>query len=107
MQRKQAGVPKVGNDGAFVVEVQRTRSGIKDGVKTRPYRFGDFDLIAVCMEPSTKSWTSFQYALASELQPSPSDANVISTFQRVPAYAAEDTGIWTSNLEKALGRFST
>src|SRR6185437_16364926 len=38
LQRKKAGLP-LRRDGMYVVEVQRTRGGERDGVKTRPYRF--------------------------------------------------------------------
>lgn len=120
MQRSEAGRPKRRGDN-YVVEVQRTRTGVKDGVSTRPYRFGDFDLLAVCMRASTKSWQSFMYAAANNLVRSSSDANIIQTMQNVSphpedATATEDHtlplslsgeagGIWTSDLNYALERF--
>ena len=53
-QRRKAGAP-MRQRGSYVVEVQRTRTGQKDGVSARPYRFGEFDLLAVCMwlQPET------------------------------------------------------
>jgi len=41
--------------GSYVVETQRTRGGkdLRTGENTRPYRFGEFDIIAVSMHPST------------------------------------------------------
>ncbi len=101
-QRRKKGQPMLGQDGLFVVEVQRTRGGEKGGVSTRPYRFGEFDLIAVCMEPSTGNWRDFMYAPASALKPDPSDASIIKTLQSVPAFSRVDQGIWTGNLESAL-----
>ena len=101
MQRKKEGKAMV-RDGLFVVEVQRTRAGEKDGISTRPYRFGEFDLLAVCMEPSTKVWTNFMYAPASKLDFDPADAQIIKTFQSVPAFSTGDQGIWTGDLPKVL-----
>jgi hypothetical protein len=39
----------------YIVETQRTRRGSdkKTRDSTRPYRFGEFDLLAVAMYPST------------------------------------------------------
>ncbi len=34
---------------------------MRDGVDTRPYRFGDFNILAVCMEPSYARWDRFHY----------------------------------------------
>jgi hypothetical protein len=41
-------------DDMYVVETQTTRGGVarKTGSPTRPYRFGEFDLLAVAMYPS-------------------------------------------------------
>ena len=67
----------------YVVEVQKARSGektIKQPLRgtdeslevkgtvteqTRPYRFGDFDILAVNMHPSFGDWKSFRYTVAS------------------------------------------
>lgn len=52
-QRLESRVPKPYRRGSplFVVETQRTRSGINaSGESTRPYRFGDFDILAVSMQ---------------------------------------------------------
>jgi hypothetical protein len=53
MQRKQAGAPLL-RRGKFVAEAQRTRTGVDTvtGQPTRPYRFGEFDILAVSMQPS-------------------------------------------------------
>ncbi|HEY8484647.1 MAG TPA: hypothetical protein VIL13_08565 [Longimicrobiales bacterium] len=41
--------------GLFIVETQRTRTGKgRQGENTRPYRFGEFDILAVSLHPSYK-----------------------------------------------------
>ena len=63
MQRRQKGVPLV-RGGKFVVETQRTRTGRDPaGGATRPYRFGEFDILAVSLHPSTNDWTTFAYTV--------------------------------------------
>jgi hypothetical protein len=47
----------------YAVEVQKTRSGEKKGQKTRPYRFGDFDILAVNLHPTTGDWKRFVYTV--------------------------------------------
>jgi hypothetical protein len=105
-QRRKAGQPMV-QGGTYIVEVQRTRTGQKDGVSTRPYRFGEFDLLAVCMWASTGDWHSFLYIPASSLIADQRDKNIIRTFQPVPHYEKGDSGGWTKNLATALERVST
>lgn len=111
MQRKGKGAPLLrratpkGPKDHFVVEVQRTRSGkTGDGVSTRPYRFGEFDLLAVCMEPSTKDWQSFLYIAATDLAARPGEADRIDTMQPIPPYPALNSPIWTTSLPDALER---
>ena len=110
MQRKKDGKPMMANQGyrdlpadLYVVEVQRTRGGLDKatGEATRPYRFGEFDVLAVSMEVSTHDWKSFMYAPADLLQPDPADKLIIRKFQAVPP---RPSGIWTDNLQKCLDR---
>ncbi len=110
MQRQKEHRPMWANEGyrdlpkdAYVVEVQRTRGGKrKDGTKTRPYRFGEFDVLAVCMEPSAGDWTRFMYAPANLLQPDPKDPDVIRKFQAVP----KETDVrWADNLSECMDRW--
>lgn len=105
MQRRTKGEPMM-QRGSFVVEVQRTRTGEKGGVATRPYRFGEFDMIAVCMQASTRDWHAFMYASAADLLPDVRDPGIIKTFQPVPSHTAEHEGIWTNDLSAALERFT-
>lgn len=106
LQRKERGQPKVRKDGSFVVEVQRTRGGLRGGEKTRPYRFTDFDLLAVCMEPSTGDWTSFMYIPVRKLKADVSDKRAIMTFQSVPVHSDSFQGNWTGSLSAALERMT-
>jgi len=102
MQRREKGIPLV-RAGKFVVETQRTRSG-KDatGGATRPYRFGDFDILAVSLHPSTNDWTRFMYTVASWLRPRASDTKQLEVFQPIPEQANED---WTDDLGTCIDWF--
>lgn len=102
-QRRQAG-QAMRRGEFYVVEVQRTRTGQRNGVSTRPYRFGEFDLLAVCMWASTGDWHSFLYAPAAKLITDDRDKGVIKTFQPVPSFDNAESGIWTANLQSALDR---
>ncbi len=84
----------------FVVETQRTRGGKdKDGNATRPYKFGEFDILAVAMHPSTGDWSQFLYTVERWLIPTADKASEIFKYQPVPAAPNE---FWTSNLEEAI-----
>jgi len=102
MQRRQKGVPLVRN-GKFVVETQRTRTG-KDaaGEATRPYRFGEFDILAVSLHPSTNDWNTFAYTVGRWLRPRVGDHALLEVFQPVSPEADED---WTNDLEECIQRF--
>jgi hypothetical protein len=95
MQRLKGGNPMMANQGyrilppdMYVVETQRTRGGTdKAGKKTRPYRFGEFDILAVSMHPSTHEWDRFMYTVANWLLPDPHDADSILKFQPIAVVA--------------------
>jgi hypothetical protein len=85
----------------FVVEVQKTRGGFdpQTNEDTRPYRFGEFDILAVNMHPSTRDWNKFLYTLSDWLIPRHPNTALIEIFQPVsPAPSAE----WTGSLETCL-----
>ena len=86
----------------YVVETQRTRRGSnkKTGGSTRPYRFGEFDLLAVAMYPSTHEWNTFMYTVADWLLPGLADASEILKFQPVATTPDDD---WTDSLHTAVG----
>jgi len=105
LQRLERGLPKAAPrpypPGMFVVEVQRTRGG-KDrrtGKQTRPYSFGEFDILAVNLHPSTGRWEDFRFTLAAWLVPRPEDKHLISIMQPVPAAADPH---WTADLNECL-----
>ena len=100
-RRKDGNQPWIRNDGNGVVELQRTRTGVKGGKKTRPYRFGEFDILAVCMQPSHKKWGSFLYLPECWLFPDAGDKSIIEKMQPVPLEANE---AWTNNFEEAVRR---
>jgi hypothetical protein len=85
----------------FVVEVQKTRGGVdlQTGEDTRPYRFGEFDILAVNMHPSTRDWNAFLFTLSKWLLPRHADAALVEIFQPVPDGPNE---FWTANLEECL-----
>ena len=103
MQRRQRGVPLVRGGGKFVVETQRTRTG-KDaaGGATRPYRFGEFDILAVSLHPSTNDWTTFAYTVGTWLRPRSGDSSLLDVFQPIPDDSNED---WTDSLETCIDWF--
>jgi hypothetical protein len=85
----------------FIVETQKTRGGKtkKEGTETRPYRFGEFDLLAVAMNPSTKTWDAFIYTVAAWLFPDPRDQALIFKYQPVASAPNVD---WTNSFETAV-----
>lgn len=78
LQRSERGKPLIEPgakyglpDDVFIVETQKTRSGKRSGRKTRPYAYGEFDLICVALQPSSGDWAHFRYGLAHNLLPAP------------------------------------
>lgn len=111
MQRLKSGVPMMASQGykrlptdMYVVETQRTRGGKdpKTGEDTRPYRFGEFDVLAVSMHPSTRKWSSFMYTVAEWLLPRPENKALMLKFQPV---ARTPAGAWTDSVETCIGWF--
>lgn len=85
----------------YIVETQKTRGGKKKktGTATRPYRFGEFDLLAVAMYPSTSQWDTFMYTVADWLIPDPLDQTLIFKYQPVASTANED---WTDSFQTGV-----
>jgi hypothetical protein len=128
LQRLEEGRPKFyypkhyENGSLFVVEVQKTRTGEKTAanslpgtsstitttqsvtIKTRPYSFGDFDILAVNMHPSSGSWRDFRYTVASWLLPRAADTSLIEIFQPV---AAVPNDVWSDDLETCLSWYES
>lgn len=108
LQRMKAQRPMRANEAnrhfpadQFVVEVQKTRGGIdpRTGENTRPYRFGEFDILAVNMHPSTRNWNLFLFTLGRWLLSRHADAGLIEIFQPVPNVPNKH---WTDSLEQCL-----
>jgi hypothetical protein len=100
MQRREKSMPLM-RGGTAIVEVQRTRGGRRAGVLTRPYRFGEFDILAVCMEPSHGRWNSFLYVPERWLLPRPEDAKLVKIMQPVPL---KPDATWTDDFNEAVKR---
>jgi len=100
MQRREKFKPLMKN-GAGIVEVQRTRGGRRAGEETRPYRFGEFDLLAVCMEPSHGKWKSFLYIPERWLLPRPEDKRLVKIMQPLPL---KPDNVWTDDFNEAVKR---
>lgn len=89
----------------WVVETQKTRGGKdSEGDNTRPYRFGEFDILAVSLHPSTNEWNRFRYTVATWLVPDPVDAGKIFKFQPVAMDINDD---WTDRLETCVEWFQS
>lgn len=96
LQRSERGAPVV-KDGkrygfdaeVFMTETQKTRTGT-DGEdnQTRPYRYGEFDVLAVSMQPSTGKWDRYMYTLGRWLLPG-KKAGDMATLQPVTKAAGD------------------
>jgi hypothetical protein len=88
----------------YVVETQKTRAGRqrKTGGSTRPYRFGEFDLLVVSTHPSTDRWDTFMYTVADWLLPGLTNKKELLKFQPVAITPNDD---WTDSFETAVKWF--
>jgi len=118
LQRTEKGQPKRYQPKRFtgelyVVEVQKTRSGKKrqsestrahssGDESTRPYRFGDFDILAVNMQPTTRTWADFRYTVGRWLIPRGTNSRLIEIFQPVSLVPND---VWTDKLDICLDWF--
>ncbi len=85
----------------YVVEVQKTRGGIdlQTNEDTRPYRFGEFDILAVNMHPSTRDWNRFVFTVSGWLIPRHANPGLIEIFQPV---SPNSNDVWTDALETCI-----
>jgi excisionase family DNA binding protein len=84
----------------YVVETQRTRTGKSAmGENTRPYRFDEFDILAVSMHPATNDWSTFMYTVARWLLPRSDDMQLLQIFQPVAMSPNEH---WTDHFETCV-----
>lgn len=109
LQRSERGAPVIrhgtryGFDGeVFMTETQKTRTGTDgDENQTRPYRYGEFDVLAVSMQPSSGKWDSFMYTLGRWLLPG-KIAGEVATLQPVTKTPGD---FWTDDFEVAARWF--
>jgi len=108
LQRSERGAPVV-KDGTrfgfegdlYITETQKTRTGTAGEEKTRPYRYGEFDVLAVSMQPSTGKWDRYMYSLGRWLLPG-KGTNEIGTLQPVSMKPNE---FWTDDFETVAAWF--
>lgn len=96
--------------GMYTVETQRTRGGKRkrsdvsetpEDIQTRPYRFGDFDVLAVSLQPSGKPWSAFRYTIARWLLPG-KDPTTLAVMQPV---AMQPNADWTDDFNEVARWF--
>jgi hypothetical protein len=87
--------PKRYSDGAFRVEVQKTRSS-KGDPASRFYRRTQFDVVAACLFSPTRSW-EFRFQHTARLRAHDVFPGRIAALQRVD-------GSWAASLADLLGR---
>lgn len=105
LQRLEKGMPKYfrGRTDCFVVETQRTRGGKRpDKQLSRPYRITEFDVLAVCLHPSSSDWTSFLFCAVADLVVRKADLTMLEVFQPVPVNGSES---WSRDFEHVVRRF--
>lgn len=106
LQRSEKGRPVVRSgkkygfdEEVFIVETQKTRSGNDvNQQKTRPYRFGEFEIIAVSMQPYTQRWDRYMFSLQRWLLPAKNQLE-LATLQPVSMIPGL---FWTNNFETAV-----
>ncbi|MFN0317306.1 MAG: hypothetical protein ACKVQA_19970 [Burkholderiales bacterium] len=109
LQRSERGAPviRLGERFGFggsvhIVETQKTRTGTDGNDKqTRPYRYGEFDILAVSMQPSTGKWDRYMYTLGHWLLPGRNSGD-IATLQPV---AMSPDVFWTDDFRTAVRWF--
>lgn len=86
----------------YLCETQKTRTGTDDkDEKTRPYRYGEFDILAVSMQPSTGRWDRYMYTVGKWLLKSKSE-NEIAVMQPVEKVP---NSFWTDDFDVAATWF--
>lgn len=112
LQRRERGIPLLyrKQQGVYVVETQRTRNGTRVDLAaeadatptaTRPYRFGEFDVLAVCLQPSTGNWHDFIFCAGRDLAPRPGSTHLLAVMQPIQMQGSEK---WSRDFEHVVGR---
>lgn len=109
LQRSERGAPVVKDgkrygyeDEVFMTETQKSRTGTnRDDKQTRPYRYGEFDVLAVSMQPSSGKWDLYMYTLGRWLLPGKT-AGDMATLQPVSKVAG---AFWTDDFDVVVRWF--
>lgn len=109
LQRSERGSPVVKGGRrygfeaeVFTVETQKSRTGTDaEDNKTRPYRYGEFDVLAVSLQPSTGKWDRFLYTVGRCLIQG-KKPNEIATMQPV---AMTPNRFWTDDFDEVVRWF--
>lgn len=99
MQTLRAGKPHCDKFGRPMVETQKTRMRGRGKDKTRLYHYGDFDILAVSLWPSTGNWGDFVYARAGDLTHATRKPHSLAAWQTITAGTE-----WLRDLPKMLDR---
>lgn len=102
--RVDQGRPYGMGNQVYIVETQKTRTGTTGDNKTRPYRYGEFDVLAVSMQPSTKRWDRFKFTLGRWLIPKNGSTTEIGTLQPV-AIDDDPDEFWTEDFSQVAAWF--
>lgn len=97
-----SGEPYDMGEQVHVVETQKTRTGNEGGAKTRPYKYGEFDVLAVSMQPYTKRWDTFKFTLGRWLLAEGESNQEIAKKQPV---AMKPSEFWTEDFNEAASWF--
>lgn len=105
LQRSKGGQPliesgtKYGFVGdVFMTETQKSRQGQDSkNNETRPYRYGEFDVLAVSLQPSTGKWDRYMYTLGRWLLPSEN----VGEIEKLQPVAQQPNEFWTDNFAVA------
>lgn len=109
LQRSERGAPVL-KDGAryglgepvYMTETQKTRTGTDgDDKQTRPYRYGEFDVLAVSMQPSCGKWDRYMYTLGRWLLPGRQEGEM-ATLQPVEM---QPGAFWTDDFREVARWF--
>lgn len=111
LQRSERGAPVVKRgerfafgENVYIVETQKTRTGTDgEDKQTRPYRYGEFDILAVSMQPSTMKWDRYMYTLGRWLLPG-RNVGEMATLQPV---AMTPNEFWTDDFRIVAQWFRT
>lgn len=105
LQRSASGSPVIekgsrygfpGN--VYIVEPQKTRGG-KDSNNndTRYYRYGEFDVLAVSLHPSTNRWDQYMYTLQRWLLPGKRPQGQPGEIDKLQPVAMKPDEFWTDD----------